>query len=148
MGNDKFWKNFCHVLGLEEIKDTPEFSTNPERVKNRDKLFTIIQNIISEKKAEEWLELFDKNDIPCGPILSPGKILNHPQIKERNMVVEVNHPGVGKIKLTGIPVKLSHTPGNITSPPPLLGEHTEEVLMKLLNYGGNEIENFIKEQVI
>lgn len=148
IGNDKLWQKFCDLLGLKEIKDDPKFSSNPKRVENRDELFLIIGKIIREKKAQEWLKIFDGEGIPAGPILSVDKVLSHPQVLAQEMVVEVNHPKSGKIKLTGIPVKLSATPGSIDKPPPLLGEHNDEVLSNILGYSKEEIKGFREEEVI
>jgi len=148
IGNDKFWQNFCDLLELGDIKEDDRFATNPDRVKHRDELFNIIQDIISQKKAEEWLELFDKHGIPAGPILSVEKILTHPQILFQDMVAKMEHPTAGEIKMVGIPVKLSHNPGSIETPPPLLGEHTEEVLTGLLNYDKKDLTKFREEKVI
>ena len=86
VGNDKFWHIFCDLIGLEE--NDPKFAANPDRVKNRDELFSIIQHIISQKTAEEWLLLFQDHGIPAGPVLTLDKVLTHPQILARNMVVE------------------------------------------------------------
>ncbi|HEA47322.1 MAG TPA: CoA transferase [bacterium] len=159
IGNDKLWQKFCDLLapleknsltglGLKEIKDDPKFSSNPKRVENRDELFLIIGKIIREKKAQEWLKIFDGEGIPAGPILSVDKVLSHPQVLAQEMVVEVNHPKSGKIKLTGIPVKLSATPGSIDKPPPLLGEHNDEVLSHILGYSKEEIKSLKEEGVI
>lgn len=148
IGNDKFWQIFCDVTGMEDLKNDPKFSSNPKRVEHRSELFDIIQNIISKRKSSEWLEIFNKNGIPAGPILSVEQILNHPQILARNMVEEVNHPLIGNIKLTGIPVKLSDNPGRISSPPPILGQHNEEVLIDLLNYSAEDIKEFKNKKII
>ena len=133
---------------LENIKNNPKFSTNPERVKNRDELFPIINKIINQKSVDEWLKIFDEKGIPAGPILSMDKVVNHPQIKARDMIIEMPHPKIGKIKLTGIPVKLSETKGEPQSPPPLLGQHTEEVLKNILHYDDEKINQLKKEGVI
>lgn len=148
IGNDKFWQIFCDVTGIEDLKNDPKFSSNPKRVEHRAELFDIIQNIISKRKSSEWLDIFNKNGIPAGPILSVEQILNHPQILARNMVEEVNHPLIGNIKLTGIPVKLSDNPGRISSPPPLLGQHNEEILIDLLNYSAEDIKEFKNKKII
>ncbi|HPZ08733.1 MAG TPA: CoA transferase, partial [Candidatus Eremiobacteraeota bacterium] len=134
VGNDKFWHVFCELVSLKDIEYDQRFATNPKRVENRDELFPIIQKIIQEKTAEEWLKLFDEHGIPSGPILSVDKVLTHPQVLARDMVVEIPHRKAGNIKLTGIPVKLSDTPGSVKLPPPLLGEHNEEIFTGILGY--------------
>ena len=103
---------------------------------------------MAQKTGEEWIDFFDEHRIPCGPILSIDKVLNHPQVKAQDMVVEMPHPKIGKVKLIGVPIKLSETPGYIQSHPPLLGEHNEEVLTKILKYSQEEIEKLKEEGVI
>jgi len=148
VGNDKFWHVFCELVSLKDIEYDQRFATNPKRVENRDELFPIIQKIIQEKTAEEWLKLFDEHGIPSGPILSVDKVLTHPQVLARDMVVEIPHRKAGNIKLTGIPVKLSDTPGSVKLPPPLLGEHNEEIFTGILGYNKEQIDSFRKEKII
>jgi CoA:oxalate CoA-transferase len=147
VGNDKLWGKFCELLGLEELRDHPDYATNPVRVKNRDRLFPIIQEVISGKESAHWMNLFEDNGIPAGPILSVEETLNHPQSLSRDMVLRVKHTRLGEISQTGIPIKLSETPGSIASAPPCLGEHTETVL-KELGYSSKEIESMRSEGVI
>ncbi|MEW6556378.1 MAG: CoA transferase [Elusimicrobiota bacterium] len=148
IGNDKLWQQFCDLVGLQNIKNEVKFLTNPERVKNRDELFHIIANVIIKKTVNEWLKIFDDNGIPAGDILSIDKVVEHPQTKARDMIIEMPHPKIGRIKLTGIPVKLSETKGAPQMPPPMLGEHTEEVLKKIIGYNDETIKNLRKENVI
>lgn len=148
VGNDKLWQEFCNLLGLKDIKNDQKFATNPERVKNRDELFGIINKIILQKSTDDWLKIFDEHGIPSGKIVPVDKILNHPQTEARDMVIELPHPTIGKLKLTGIPVKLSQTPGKPISPPQLLGEHTDEILKNLLGYSLEEIEDLRKNKII
>ena len=148
VGNNKLWHKFCDLLGLDETENDPRFSSNPKRVENRDELFTIIEKIISAKKSTEWLKLFDEEEIPAGPILTVDKTVNHPQVLAREMVTDITHPKAGQIKLTGIPVKLSDTPGSIENPPPLLGQHTDEILSDVLGYSKDEITELRKLEVI
>ena len=129
VGNDRLWVQFCDLLSRQDLKE--KFPTNPARVEKHDELFPVLQQIFAGKSAEEWLALFEKAGIPCGPIYSVAEVLEHPQVKAREMVVERPHPKLGKVKLTGVPVKLSETPGEAGVAPPLHGQHTEEILREL-----------------
>ncbi|MCL5774094.1 MAG: CoA transferase [Firmicutes bacterium] len=131
VGNDRIWESFCKIMKLEDLCSDEKFATNPSRVKNRDELFKVIQPVFEEKTVDEWVKIFDEAGIPAGPILSVDKVVSHPQIKAREMVVELDHPLIGKTKFMGVPVKLSDTPGKVTMPPPLLGEHTNGILQEL-----------------
>lgn len=123
VGSEKLWAVFCDAIQKPELKNDPQFAANKDRVKNRNLLFPILDKLIGKKPVAYWLELFDQAGIPAGPILSVDKVFSHPQVLAREMVVETHHKKVGKIKLTGIPIKLSETPGSVRLPPPLLGEH-------------------------
>jgi crotonobetainyl-CoA:carnitine CoA-transferase CaiB-like acyl-CoA transferase len=131
VGNDKLWEKFCALLGLEELRDRPEYATNPQRVRNRDSLFPIIQAKIGQRDSAHWVKALEESGIPVGPILSVEEALTNPQTVAREMVLSVNHRTLGPLTLTGIPVKLSATPGKVAEAPPVLGEHTEEVLRSL-----------------
>jgi len=148
IGNDLQWKKFCELAGVKELAENPKFETNPKRVENRKELIKILDKLMLEKRGKEWIKLCRDNGIPCGPINTIDKVFNDPQVLNRGMVVEVDHPTAGKIKLAGIPMKFSRTPALVKSPPPLLGEHTNEVLSNLLGYSKEEILNLRKEQVI
>lgn len=131
VGNDSLWKKFCKVAGLENIMDDPRYATNPKRVENRNEVVEIVQEALLQKTSGEWLKMLEDEGIPTGPIYKLDEVFSDPQVLHREMVVEIDHPKAGKIKVTGIPVKLSDTPGEIKYPPPLLGEHNEEVLRDL-----------------
>jgi crotonobetainyl-CoA:carnitine CoA-transferase CaiB-like acyl-CoA transferase len=131
VGNDRLWQQFCDLLGRQDLKTHDKFATNPRRVENHDELFPVLQDIFSARNADHWLALFEKAGIPCGPIYTVGEVLNHPQVQAREMVVERPHPKLGKVKMTGVPIKLSDTPGEAGAAPPLHGQHTEEILREL-----------------
>lgn len=131
VGNDSLWKKFCKVAGLLHIMDDPRYATNPKRLENREDVLRIVQDALMTKTSGEWLKILEKEGIPCGPINTLEDVFSDEHIKYREMVVELEHKKAGKIKVTGIPVKLSETPGEIKTPPPLLGEHNDEVLNRL-----------------
>jgi crotonobetainyl-CoA:carnitine CoA-transferase CaiB-like acyl-CoA transferase len=130
-GNDRLWQQFCDSIGRPDLKTHKKFATNPKRVQNHAELHPILEKIFAEKTADEWLALLEKHGIPCGPIYSVSEVLEHPQVRARDMVVERPHPKLKSVKMTGVPVKLSATPGEAGDAPPLLGQHTEEVLREL-----------------
>ena len=147
VGNDQLWEKFCKAIGLEEIMNDPRYSTNSKRVENREELIKIIDDLICTKEAEEWLEILTDAGIPCGPIYTMDKLFNDPQVLHRKMVQTLNHSTAGTIKVTGVPIKLSETPGEILTAPPVLGQHTNNILIEL-GYGENEIKELYQEKVI
>ena len=147
VGNDRLWGQFCDLLGRADLKTHEKFATNPKRVANHEELYPILQKIFAEKTADEWLALFEKNGIPCGPIFSVGEALEHPQVRAREMVVERPHPKLKSVKMTGVPVKLSATPGVAGDAPPLLGQHTLG-LLRDLGYTDEQFADFKKRGVV
>ncbi|MGE0153479.1 MAG: CaiB/BaiF CoA transferase family protein [Reyranellaceae bacterium] len=123
-----FWRNLCKALDLNELVDDPRFVTNEVRVAHRQELVPIISDIIETRTRAEWTEILVKADVPCGPVNSLAEVFADPQVNHNKMVLAVEHPEAGEIKVPGIPIKLSRTPGAIGSPPPLLGQHTETIL--------------------
>ena len=147
VGNDQLWERFCKAVGLEHVMNDPKFATNAKRVENREEIVTIISDLVATKRGEEWLKILTDAGIPCGPIYTVDKIFSDPQVLHREMVKELDHPKAGKIKVTGIPVKLSDTPGEVETAPPLLGQHTQEILTAL-GYNDNDLEKLKQEKVI
>jgi crotonobetainyl-CoA:carnitine CoA-transferase CaiB-like acyl-CoA transferase len=130
VGNDSLWKNFCQVMKLD-IADDPRFVTNPKRVENRDQLIPILEKIFKTKSYNHWVEILDKAGVPAGPVYQISDLFADPHVLEREMLLTMQHPTIGEIKQVGIPVKLSDTPGELVSPPPLLGQHSFDILQKL-----------------
>ncbi|MFQ5658460.1 MAG: CaiB/BaiF CoA transferase family protein [Candidatus Methylomirabilales bacterium] len=129
--NQSTWEKLCGVLGRQDLLEDPNFLTNAERVRHYRKLGTLLQPIFHQRTTAEWLALLEKGGVPAGPIYDIAQVYEDPHIRDRDMVVELDHPVAGKIKNIGIPVKLSLTPGEIRRPAPLLGQHTDEVLLWL-----------------
>lgn len=147
VGNDRQFQRFCSLINAEELSQDVRFATANSRIINREELIPILQEVILTKTADEWLTLFQENNIPCGPINSLDRVFTDEQVLERQMIKEVEHPTVGIVRLLGSPIKLSDTPVTIERHPPLHGEHTEEVLLEL-GYDKQEIESFVEDKVI
>jgi formyl-CoA transferase len=148
VGNDLQWQKFCELAALKDLAHDPLYATNPERVKNRDALIPKVAEAMLKRPAEEWLAELGKLKIPCGPINTFDKVFADPQVLSRGMVAEVPHPTAGSFKMVASPIKLSQTPCEIVRHPPLLGEHTEEVLHERLGLAANEIEALRQNGVI
>jgi len=146
VGNDNLWGKFIDIIGLNSLKDE-KYATNPQRVKYREEVITLLEEVFQTKTVEEWITLLEAAKIPCGPVNKISNILTDPHILEREMVVEREHPNIGTIKMLGTPVKFSRTPGEIKSVPPQLGEHTNEIL-EALGYSEQEIFELVNMNII
>jgi len=139
VGNDKQWGQLCDVLDRPEFKTDSRFASNGERVANRETLVGELTKIFAQKDADDWLADFVKAGLPCGRINSIPEVFDHPQAQAREMTLETEHATAGTVKLTGFPYKFSQTPAEIQKPPPMLGQHTEEVLTSLLDYSVEDV---------
>ncbi|GAB3042905.1 CaiB/BaiF CoA-transferase family protein [Parafrigoribacterium mesophilum] len=128
--NDKFFQNLCNALGQADLAADPRFATNDDRVANRDELDTIIAGFLATMPRQEALDHLWLHDVIVGPVNDYDEVFADPQVNHNGMVVDVNHH-TGPLKVTGVPVHLSRTPGAVRLPPPGLGEHTTEVLDEL-----------------
>jgi len=136
--NERIFRRICDVLGHPEWSADPQFADNASRVRHRDTLARQIETITAEHPRDHWLALFEDNDIPCGPINDYAQVFADAQVRAREMVVDVDHPTLGRIRSLGSPIKMSDTPPDVRRRAPLLGEHTDAVLGEL-GLNANEI---------
>jgi crotonobetainyl-CoA:carnitine CoA-transferase CaiB-like acyl-CoA transferase len=132
VGSEKLWRIFCPAIGCPDLVDDPRFRTNGERSLNRESLIARLQQVFLTRTYEEWEALLSANGIPVGAINNLAQVVAHPQVEARGSIVEIDHPRAGRLRVVGVPLRLSATPGSIRSPSPALGEHTDEVLRDLL----------------
>jgi len=140
VGSEKLWKDFCPLIGAPEMTDDPRWHNNGARNKNRESVINRLQEIFLTKTYEEWEAILVPAGIPMGAINTIDTLVEHPQVKARNVLVENEHPTAGKAKVVGPAVKLSATPGSVRTPAPLLGEHTNAVLRDQLGLDDAAIE--------
>lgn len=130
VGNDDQFQRYCQALGLDNLAHHPDYKTNPQRVKHRDQLSAILQTQMLSKNRDEWLILFEQAKVPAGPINNIDEVFNDPQIIARDMTVNIPHPLNNDLVLPGNPIKLSRTPVQYQRPPPMLGEHDDDVFQQ------------------
>jgi len=147
IGSESHWENFCEAIHRTDLMRDACFITNAKRVENRALLESELKPIFLTKTSEEWISLLQKADVPVGKINSLNDALQMDVLNEREMLALVQHPKVGEIKIVGNPIKLSSTSQQQFSPPPLLGEHTEEILLSI-GYSKNTIGELQKGNVI
>lgn len=148
IGSQKLWKLFCPLIGHPEITEDPRFVNNGTRIVNRDALIQLVQDAFLTKSYEEWEQILLGAGIPVGAVNNLEEMLDHPQVAARGAMVDTEHPRAGPVKLVGVPVKLSQTPGAIRSPSPMLGEHSAETLREVLGMGDAEIERLMQAGVV
>lgn len=146
--NTRQWEMLCEVVGRPELKNEPRFGTNQDRVANREALAKILNEAFANRDASDWIAQLQEVGIPSGVINNLHDVYNHPQVEMREMRIEIDHPTAGKIAFPGFPYKLSQTPAEVRRPPPLLGEHTEEILTELLGYSEEEVAALHKRGAI
>jgi len=148
IGNDSLWKKFCTAINKEELISHPLYLTNDKRSRNCKQLNEFITAWTKERPAKEIVELLSKDGVPVAEVNTIDKIINDPNIRLRNMLIEMNHPKAGKVKVANSPIRLSKISNDNIQPSPLLGEHTEEVLREILGFSPEEIEKLKMQKVI
>ena len=146
-GNDSQFRHFVESGHEPQLADDPRFSTNPERVRHRAELDPLLQKMVLKKTKKEWIELLDTANVPCGPINNFKEVFENEQVIARQIKMEMPHPTAGKVNLVRSPMRLSETPVVENRPPPLLGEHTLEILQEKLGLTELQIKS-LKDQGI
>ena len=148
MGNDVLWGKFCEHVNRRELIDDERFRTNALRTEHHDELFPILAEIMRQRTTAQWTEELEEIGVPCGPVNTIDKVASDPQVRAREMIVEVDHEMTGRIGIPGIPIKLSETPGRVDAPAPNLGEHTVEVLTDFLGMAPDDVDQLKREGVV
>jgi crotonobetainyl-CoA:carnitine CoA-transferase CaiB-like acyl-CoA transferase len=147
-GNDGQFAKLCDALEQPLLARDARFATNEGRVRNRDLVIAALERVLRDKPVSYWTEKLAAAGVPCGPINDISAVFADPQVRHRGMRVEMRHPVAGALALVGSPLRLSQTPVEYRLPPPLLGEHTDEVLAGLLSMDRADIERLRREAVI
>jgi crotonobetainyl-CoA:carnitine CoA-transferase CaiB-like acyl-CoA transferase len=138
-GNDNLYRKFCEAAGCVELADDPRFASNGKRVENRAELTRLLGEIFRKRTKKQWVELLDAAGVPNGPINDIAQVFAEPQVQARGVKIELDHPVAGPLPMVASPMRFSGTPLEFKRPPPLLGEHTDEVLQNLLAKSPAEI---------
>ena len=144
---DAFWQELLNIVDIDNLRKE-EFKSSTGRLENQKFIESELNKKLSTETSEHWINALNSVKVPCAPINSFSQALSDEQVIHRNMVVEVEHPDGGKVKMPGNPIKLSYTDEDSFSPPPHLGQHTKETLIEWCNYSESEIEELIKKKVI
>ncbi|NHZ99790.1 CoA transferase [Massilia sp. CCM 8734] len=138
-GNDGQYRKFVEAGGRDDLALDARFATNPLRVQHRDVLVPLLAQMVKTRTRDEWIAQLEAVGVPCGPINDVGEVFENEQVKARGVAIEMDHPAAGKVKLVRSPMKMSLTPAQADLPPPMLGQHTDEVLRDLLGRSEEEI---------
>jgi formyl-CoA transferase len=148
VGNDSQYRRFVEAGGRPDLAQDERFATNPMRVRYRDTLVPLLAEMVTSRTKQQWIDDLEAAGVPCGPINNLDEVFDNPQVKARNMRIDLPHPTGGTVKLVGSPMKLSATPPQYGMPPPLLGQHTEQVLRELLDQSDEQIAAMREKRVI
>jgi formyl-CoA transferase len=148
VGNDGQFARLCAAAGIPEAATDPRFASNAARVANRDACAAAIAPAMKTRTTAEWVALLEPLGVPCGPINRLDQVFDNPQVRHRGLRIDVPHPLSGSVPLVANPIKFSRTPLAYDTPPPMLGQHTEEILRDLLNKSEAEVVSLRQSGVI
>ena len=147
VANQGLWERFCAAIERPDLLEDTRFKTNDDRVAHRAECVGLLSEIFRTRTVAEWVEVIERAGVPCGPINRVDDVVNNPQVQARNMIAELSHPNVPNLRIPNSPLKLAETPADIKRPPPLLGQHNDEILAEL-GYGAVEIGELKRKGVI
>ena len=148
VGNQAQFERLCNVLEQPDWLKDKRYSSNSARVDNRQTLCAEISQLLLQRNSQDWLSLFEQQQIPCGPINNLEQVFSHAQLQARNMLVKTKEPRSGEIQLPANPINYSRTPIAYSSPPPQLGNDTESILSQYLEYSAMDIAELRKKAII
>jgi crotonobetainyl-CoA:carnitine CoA-transferase CaiB-like acyl-CoA transferase len=148
VANNSLWERACRALGREDLARDPRFDTESNRVANRAELIPILNEIFGSRPADEWLARLHQHGVPAGRINTVAEVCESPHLKARGMIVSLPHPRAGAVTVMGLPIRLHSTPGAAVLPPPMLGEHTDEILTRLLRMPKAKIDRLRETGIV
>ena len=148
VANDDIWRRFCAAVGTAELATDRRFANAPDRVRNRDALVPLIKTVIKQRSRDEWLKLLDDSGVPCGAIRTVAEVCDSEVLRARGMIAEMQHASAGNVKGIKSAIHLSETVLDTYTAPPKLGEHTNEVLTRLLGYSSDKVNALRREGVV
>lgn len=147
--SDRYWSEVCIALGMQQLEKDSRFATMEMRQQNCEELIAIMDGIFVTKSRSEWMEIFKQTgDLICAPLQTVTDLVDDPQVRENEYIIERNHQVLGPVKVLGLPIQLSETPGEVRCEAPEFGEHTEEVLLGVGGYSWEEIARLRENGVI
>lgn len=141
------WSTFCKILGIERIERDPRFATDKKRIEHREELYSILDKVFPQKTRTQWQQMFKEARLRCDPCLNYEELFAHSQVEANEMLTTLKHPVRGSLKMVNTPLKLSKTPARPHILPPLLGEHTREILLES-GYEEKQIDELIGKGII
>jgi crotonobetainyl-CoA:carnitine CoA-transferase CaiB-like acyl-CoA transferase len=138
-GNDGLWRTFCRACGLDALGEDVRYATNKQRVLAYEEIRPVIADRLRTRSRAEWIATLGSAGVPCGSVRDVGEVIEDPQLAAREMIQAVEHSTLGEVKMLGVPIKLSDTPGTVRTAPPMLGQHTDAILTGDLGFTGDDV---------
>ena len=148
VGSEKLWSSFCRVIERPDLEKHPDYATNAARIRNRAALEPLLEGIFRARPVADWIRRLQGGGIPVSLVRNFREVVEHPQAEARQMFPEIDHPTAGPCRITGPPIKFSETPAMPGEPAPLLGQHTGDVLKRMLGLEESAVESLLERGVV